>query len=250
MVTHLGMSYQSPSSPGEKNPTPFAFDDSTRASLQELIAEGVAAAFAAQQKQATDPQVPGSGAGADPVTRQGSEGAAKAADTAPVTDQAAAETRQDNQDPNAVDGEELEDDSGEEEFESEEDDDDKFGGNQPSVFSKRWNEAHRDSQIASRFEVPARFQATYPVGFSPGSVEHFGIFGPGSGASVGRVPEASSLYATAAYTSVVNNTLSKAVSELPNHPALSHDLEGSFGEILAKISDAQVATYGIYKLVG
>ena len=108
------MSDQSPSSPGEKNPPPFAFDASTRASLQELIAEGVATALAAQQKPATNPQVPGLGAGADPVTRQGSEGAPKATDTAPVTDQAAAETSQENQDPNAVDGEELEDDSGEE----------------------------------------------------------------------------------------------------------------------------------------
>ena len=138
------------------------------------------------------------------------------------------------------------------EFESDEEED-KLGGTQPAVFSKRWHERHRGAQIVPRFEVPSRFRALYTVGFEPDSVEHFRNFGPASGASIGRASEASSFYATAAYTCIVNNSLTEAVAELAGHPAISSDLsnnlQGPLAEVFGKVSDAQVATHGVYELV-
>ena len=94
----------------------------------------------------------------------------------------------------------------------------------------------------------------YLVGFEPESEEYFRNFGPASTASVGRASEAESIYGTVAYTCIINNSITEAISELATYPAISNNLSNKFqgllAEILGKISDAQVAIHSVYKLAG
>lgn len=97
---------------------------------------------------------------------------------------------------------------------------------------------------------PPRFNPLLPVGFKAETVEHYQTFCTGN-ASSGRAEEANNLYASAAYATVINNTLSEALRELMRLKIISNlpdNIQGPAAETLNRFSDAQVAIFGSYEL--
>lgn len=135
-------------------------------------------------------------------------------------------------------------------FGSELEDGEAAGDSKFDPFTRGWHENNRGRRIAPRFVIPARFSPLYPVPFEPESFEHLRIFGAGN-AGTGRAEEAAHLYRTAAYITVINNTLVEALQGLfsVDFPeSVSRDIKRRFSETLDMISDVQVAVYGTYGL--
>ena len=246
---------------------PVALDDATSSAISALIAEQLAAALAKFQPHDTaaagQPAAPPAAGTDTPVAGHGAPASSGGADAVEVddedyeeeTDGAGAEPAASQPAPARLAGvrEQGEEDGDPDDDDDPDDEEDPAGredaGDGHQAFSEAWYEARRNYLIPLRFEVPRRFEDSFPVGFTPESVEHFRTFST-STTSRGRAEEASSLYVTAAYLTEASNSLSGLVHTfldfLPRLRTASDREE--LRKLVLRLSDAQVTTFGVYEL--
>lgn len=223
-----------------------AFTEEQLESLKALIAQGVSAAVTAargadtqqgQEEKGEHPTPTGSATRTEPGPANNTDG------EGPQEGQPVPEAPEPGApgDP-SPDGGGEDDASSDPSYESEESD------TEIEAFTRMWHKRNRFKRTPPRFVVPPRFDPLLPVGFKPTTVEQYQNFCTGN-ATIGREGEAASLYCTASYTTVVNNTVVQALEDfIAVVETLPDDVKRPVAEAVDKVSDAQVATFGACEL--